>query len=311
MKQPYVALAILALSWAPTCRVDAQTQNGVIAGSAPVTLAPDEGRTPLATLREGTWVKLLSGEENGWYRVSFRDTYLGERVGYVRREHLRIQGATNPANSQTDLPITFSSVTIIASPKVDNGAANVRRSSTTLSTNVIEEALAFGHREALRSHGLSLHGSPGAASAGFRVQVHTPITWIRQLAGDAARQNRRLTPRSLTEDITAPVFRITAYADTTVAAPSSGGSVRHVTLRSDSEPFVVQPLTKETVTEEVPHPGGGRAVLEGLHLTFPLDAVRDLRGPRRDREVSIVVIGASGEEVIYKLTKKLFDDLPM
>jgi hypothetical protein len=338
------------------CLVAAHAQQGqtaTVAASAPVMLMPDPSRTPLATLRPGTQVKVLTAEEQGWYQVSFRDGYLGDRVGYVRSEHLRlaaapagpekpavaVAAASAPVKAVAPAPtnsVPAAAAPVTASPSPDPTpapspspeTARSRRSFPGLSEQIIEDAISYGHRQKGRGQGLRLTdsgqtwaalmtagGTGPTASNGFRLQVHTPIAWIRQLASDAAKEYRRFSADEVTEEMATSVLRVTAYPDTPNTVTSGGmagtSSVRHVVLRSESRDFVVQPLSREAFTEDVSNAMGGRATFEGLRLTFPMDAVRELRGPRGDREFFITVIGSTGEEKNFKVKKKHFDDLPM
>jgi hypothetical protein len=303
-----------------------------------VTLFPEPGRTPLATLGAGTQVQVLSAEQKGWYQISFQDGYLfGERVGYVRVEHVTLSApstATSAGRSETP-----ASADTTADPPPANGVAsatpvdpapysNGRISRHGLSADTIAAAILVGHRQESRAQGLGFldtgqtwtqlvtpSGTGPKASTGFRLRLHTPLAWIRQLASDAAREYRRFTLDEVTEEMTQPVLRVTAYStppDIVTAGGTAGKSwVRHVVLRSRSKDVIVQPLSKEAYSEHVVNALGGRAVSEGLRLTFPIDAVRELRGPLGDAEFFITVIVASGEETNLKVTKKHFADLPM
>jgi hypothetical protein len=330
---------------------------GAIAGSAPVVILPEPGRTPLATLREGTQVEVLSDEEQGWYRISFHDRYLGDRVGYVRVENLKLSApiasavaAVAPLDAAAQSAVTAPVETRNGSPSVStapretakleravtppgtvtaNDPARAGRSSFNgLSEDSIATAISLGNRQKGRTQGLRLldsgqsfmaamtaGGTGPTASNGFRLQVHTPLAWIRQLASDAAKEYRRFSLDDVTDQMTEPVLHVTAYPDTpnTVAAGGLQGtsSVQHVVLRSESRDLVVQPLAREAFSEEVSNAMGGKATYAGLHLTFAMDAVRELRGPRGDREFFITVIGSSNEEKNFKVKKKHFDDLPM
>ncbi len=56
---------------------------------------------------------------------------------------------------------------------------------------------------------------------------------------------------------------------------------------------------------------GGKAVFRGLRVKFPMDSVRELRGPSNDREFYIVVIGtAESGERAFKIKQKHFSELP-
>ena len=68
---------------------------GVIVTPAQMYLAPDATRVPLATLPSGTALRVLS-REGDWYRVIYRDRYLGDRTGYVHAVNVRIEAAAPP-----------------------------------------------------------------------------------------------------------------------------------------------------------------------------------------------------------------------
>ena len=266
-----------------------------VAAGAPVTLLPDASRTPLATLDEGTQVKLLGAAEDGWYRVSFQDSYLwGDRIGYVRAEHVRLGAATPPATPP-------------GSSAVPSTSTSRPRAMTGLSDASLSTAIAAGRRTSA-SPGLRL--TDRAVNARFRLEVHTPLAWIQQVASDATRQNRAFGLEDVTDEMTRGVLRVTAFA-----VPGGGATgastVRHVVLRGDSGDSFVQPLTTEPYSEHVIRAAGGDTVREGLRVTFSMDAVRRLRTARADGGFVIVVVGAGGEEAIVRVTTQHLADLPM
>jgi hypothetical protein len=158
-------------------------------------------------------------------------------------------------------------------------------------------------------------GTGATPSNGFRLQVYTPLAWIRQLASDAAKEYRPFSVGDLNDDAVAPVLRVVAFPDTpnTVTAQGMQGtsSVQHVVLRDEARRIVVQPTFKEPFTEEAANAMGGKATFVGLQAQFPLDDLREIWGPKGDREFFITVIGAGREEKDFKVKKKHFDDLPM
>ena len=305
-------VAVLGCSLA-TGYAQEQRVAGVVAVSAPVTLLPETGRTPLATLAEGTQIEVLGSEENGWYRISFQDSYLwGDRVGYVRSEHVRVSG-TPPAATT-------------ARPSAPAGADH-RSSRNGLSDANLSTAIAIG-RQQKGARGLRLLDTgqrwgalPTAGAAGsnvdsrFRLQIHTPLAWIQQLASDAAQENGTFALANVTGEMTRPVLRVTAYSQVPASANANANAndvrVQHVVLRGESSASVVQPLTKEAYSEHILKATGGRTTFEGLRLTFPIDAVRRLRDSRGDRALVITVIDARGRETSLRLTKEHFADLPM
>lgn len=287
-------VAALCTVSVPGSAQEAQVIATVAAG-APVTLLPDASRTPLATLDEGTQVKLLGAAEDGWYRVSFQDSYLwGDRIGYVRAEHVRLAAAPPPA-------------TPAASTAVPSNGTSRPRARAGLTDANLSTAISAGRRPGT-APGLRL--SDGGANTRFRLEVHTPLAWIRQLASDATRENRVFGLDDVTDEMTRGVLRVTAYAVVGGGA-TPAPAVRHVMLRGESSDAFVQPLTTEPYAEHIVRAAGGRTVFEGLRLTFSMEAVRRLRDARTDGGLVIVVVGAGGEEAVVRVTKQQLADLPM
>jgi hypothetical protein len=137
---------------------------------------------------------------------------------------------------------------------------------------------------------------------------------VRQLASDASKEYRTFTVADVSDESLEPVFRVVAYPDTpnTVSAAGLRGtaSVQHVVLRDETRRIVVQPTFKESFTQEASNAFGGHATFEGVRVKFAMSDVRELRGPKGDREFFITVIGNTGEEKDFKVKKKHFDDLP-
>lgn len=299
-----IAIVLAVSCWLATGKAQETRVFGTVTVPAPVTLLPDEGRTPLATLTEGTEVQVLAKEE-GWYRISFQDSYLwGDRIGYVRAEHVKVSAAVK------GVPL--------ARP-LTPGAPVGRLVRGSLDDESIAIAITSGIESRGRQSGLRLldNGQPwtgwravgGAAgrNTAIRLQVHTPLTWIRQVASEAAREGRRFTPSDLTADMTAPVLRVVAYVE--AAASSEDARLRRIVLRGERD-GVVQPISHEPFSEHVMIARGGASVFEGLRTTFPMDAVRRLRG-ETDDELVLVIIGARGTETRVRLTKAHLDALPM
>jgi hypothetical protein len=299
---------------------------GMIGDSAPVTIVPERGRTPLATLPEGTQVQILAAEEDGWYKIAFQDNYLlGERVGYVRIEHLRLAspasstprspGSKSPAPALLKQPITRPGTASAAPGSV---GTNGRGSRGSLSDSGIAEAIVTGRMSKspqglrLLENGQAWTRLTGPSTSRFRLQIHTPLAWISQLASDAALESRAFKLEDVTDEMTQPVLHVTAYSG--AVAPTSGDRtcwVRHVVLRGAAKEAVVQPLTKVAFSEHVVSASGGSTVFEGLRLTFPMDAVRRLRDSRADGEFVISVIGVNGEEKTLRITSAQLQQLPM
>ena len=92
----YLVVVALLFGAASTARAQPQSGNGVLINNAAMYLTPDPTRTPLATLPAGTPVRVLA-KEGDWYRVVFRDRYLGDRTGYVLAANVRIEPAAPPS----------------------------------------------------------------------------------------------------------------------------------------------------------------------------------------------------------------------
>ena len=300
-----IAVALVASCWLATGHAQEKRVVGTVTVPAPVTLLPEEGRTPLTTLTEGSVVQVLA-EEEGWYRISFQDSYLwGDRIGYVRAEHVKVSAPVN--GTPLVRPLT-------------PGAPVGRLARGGLD----DESIAIAVTKGIQSKGgqagvrLLADGRPWTgwrANAGvsaktpdLRLQIHTPLTWIQQVASEAAREGRAFGPNDLTVDMTAPVLRVVAYLETTRATTSS--LLRRIVLRGVTGDAVVEPISQEPFSEHVVIARGGPSLFQGLRVTFPIDAVRRLRG-RSDGEIEVVIIGASGAEKRVRLTKAHLDALPM
>jgi hypothetical protein len=90
-------LLTVATTTRPTALLAAQSGQptagpGTLLRNAPMFLIPDAGREPLVTLATGTVVNVL-GREGDWYRVTYRDSLLGERTGYIQAANVRVEPA--------------------------------------------------------------------------------------------------------------------------------------------------------------------------------------------------------------------------
>jgi hypothetical protein len=143
-------------------------------------------------------------------------------------------------------------------------------------------------------------------NTGFSVRVYTPKTWVEQLASNAAKEYRPFTVADITEEMLEPVLRVIVYPDkpTSVGFGSTNGtsSAEHVVLRDENKKTVVQPISKE--------PFSDRADYQGVVAKFSLDSVREVRGPKGDKEFLIVVVGAATKEKEFKVKEKHFERLP-
>lgn len=157
-------------------------------------------------------------------------------------------------------------------------------------------------------------GTGSTASSGFSAVIYSPTTWVRKLASDAAKRYQQLKAEDVTDISQERVLRIIANPDmpNTVTAEGIRGtsSVDHVVLQDKDRKITVQPSWKESFDTEAANAMGGKAAFKGLTVKFPLDSVRELRGPKADKEFFVVVIGTSGEEKRFEIKKKHFDDIP-
>jgi len=264
-------------------------ETAVVSVAAPVRVVPDVKQAPLATLEPGVRLQILA-VAGDWYRVSFRDLRWGDRVGYVRVEHVRIyapDGSPNvsPPSPALVSPAAVGSLVPTATPKPDppsvapataepatkspRPAPVVSSRSGGLSETAVANAIALGSKQRGRKQGLFLAdsgqqwaaaltagGTGATASNGFSVRAYTPLAWIRQLASDAAKEYRQFTINDVDEDATESVFRLIVFPDTpnTVTAQGMQGtsSVQHVVLRDESKQIVVQPTFKEPFSKRLP-----------------------------------------------------------
>jgi hypothetical protein len=165
------------------------------------------------------------------------------------------------------------------------------------------------------SAGLNRGLSQSGTNTGFSLRVYTPKAWLMQLAADAAKEYRSFTVRETTDEMLEPVLRVVVYPDKPTYVTASGmlgtSSVQHVILRDEQKRLVVQPSFKEDFEETASNAMGGKAAFQGLRAQFPMDGVRELRGPNNDREFYIVVIGSAvSKEKEFKVKQKHFASLP-
>lgn len=152
-------------------------------------------------------------------------------------------------------------------------------------------------------------------NTGFSLRIYTPKAWLMQLASFAAKEYRPFTLADITDDMLEPVLRVTVYPDKPSYVTASGlrntSSVQHVVLRDLSKRIVVQPISKEPFEETAANAVGGRATFQGINAKFPLDGLREIRGPGGNAEFSVIVIGTEGtKEREFRVKEKHFDRLP-
>lgn len=157
--------------------------------------------------------------------------------------------------------------------------------------------------------------NPYAATAGtgFSLRVYTPRTWVEQVASNAAKEYRPFAVSDIIEEMLEPVLRVIVYPDKPTTLSGQGirnaSSAEHVVLRDDKKTMVVQPITVEPFTDTVSS-ALRDAAYQGVEAKFPLDALRELRGPKGDREFLIIVVGAGTREKEFRVKEKHFERLP-
>lgn len=196
--------------------------------------------------------------------------------------------------------------------------------SFTMTDDQIQQAVTAGQKAKGKRQGLVLRdtaagiaaamaGSGSSATNGFWLEAFTPLSWIQQQASNAAKEYRTITAANVDDTWREPVFRVLVHPDTPTNVTSDGirfsASVQHVVLRSEDRKIVIQPLTKEQFTEDAQNGFGAKVTYSGVAAQFPMDALRELRGPKGDKEFLITVIGTGREEKNFKVKKKHFEDL--
>ena len=289
-----------------------------VAAMLPVRLLPDPQGIPLTTLAPGTEVKVL-GREGEWVHIQFNDRRYGNRVGYVLATGL----AADTTRNVGDLRPTETEPAKVVDSNGDPGAEIPSETIVvyaSLGPADIARSIEIGQR-AKGGHGLLLedatdHSFPtlgnlwkGAATEpDLRVQLFTPLAWIRQLASEAAEDQRAYTVADVTAETLEPVLRVVAIAEVP-ATGSTVAAVRHVVLRELGGSRVVQPLLEEPVSEVV-HTVDGRITRAGLAAKFSLEHVDELRGPRRKQVFYVTVTRATGAARDFRVTSAQLDTLP-
>lgn len=205
---------------------------------------------------------------------------------------------------------------------------HVAAQKATLSEQDRADAVRIGVKAKGKQMGLSLLDSGRAFSnalvastnryaatdgVGFSLRVYTPKTWVEQVASNSAKEYRPFTIADITEEMLEPVLRVIVYPDKPTTLSGQGmrnaSSAEHVVLRDENKKLVVQPIVKDAFTDTASS-ALRDAAYQGIMAKFSLDALRELRGPKGDREFLIVVVGAGKYEKEFRVKHKHFDDLP-
>jgi hypothetical protein len=207
--------------------------------------------------------------------------------------------------------------------------ARMRSGRAALSDEEIEQAFRYGRSDRGKNMGLVIRdagrGLMNALNAladeptegsGFWIEIYTPVSWLRQLSSDAAREYRDLSRRDLTRTDLASVLRVTVHPDMPDRVSRRGmrlsASVEHVVIRprGDKGARGLQPLSTRTFDETAVGRHGREASFEGVEATFDLEAVLRVRESSRDGEFDVIVIGSGDREKTFGVKKKHFERLP-
>jgi hypothetical protein len=147
-------------------------------------------------------------------------------------------------------------------------------------------------------------------ATGYSVDVYSPIAWVQHLAQTAKHELRPFGVSDVTEDMRADVWHVIASPSTPRELNNRAGSasVSHVVIRNENKSVVIQPLGKEPFDGSVQNGFGASLAYTGLSLTFPGDGIRELWGPKQDREFIVSVIGDRWK-YDFTIKKKHFQQL--
>lgn len=146
---------------------------------------------------------------------------------------------------------------------------------------------------------------------GFSINVFTPITWIRQMSANAAKEYRTFTRTDVTEEMKLPVMAVVVYGRKGKDYQEIfGESVQHVVIRNESRSMVIQPHSIDSFSDGQQNIFGASEEYIGKQAMFYLQDVTRLRKESPDGEFFITVIGEKSEKD-FKIKKKHFDKMPM
>lgn len=144
-----------------------------------------------------------------------------------------------------------------------------------------------------RNAGLRMGEAFNMSASGFRVEVYSPIAWIRSEAIRAKEEMRPFTISDVTPEMRADVWRVKAYPSTPdkVDQKFSVSSVSHVVIRNKDKTVIIQPIKKKPFPHTLQTLGGMTLTFEGLDLTFPGGEVAKLWGDKQNQSFWISVVG--------------------
>lgn len=208
-------------------------------------------------------------------------------------------------------------------------AVSKRSNRPGLSPDEIDDALSHGRAEKGKNQALVLRDTGRAISnvlnaladeptegTGFWIEVFTPMSWVAQLASDAAKDYRDLSADDLERSDLASVLRVIVHPDMPDRVSRRGmrlsASVEHVVIRprGNRHAPALQPVSKRTFDETTVGRHGREATFDGVEAIFDLAGVLRAIRESRDGEFDVIVIGERHREKTYGVKRKHFDDLP-
>ena len=308
--------------------------------AAPIFVLPDANRQPLRVVRAGSTLRLV--EQSGeWTYVQFSDPDYERRFGYIQTKFVQVM-APEPSEPivltapeaerlrRADQPVVKARPVVAPPPSLVAPSALLPAAlpAHILSDQDKADAVRLGSQQKGRLTGLLLTdpGRPfGNASTtaanrdaatdgtGFSLRVYTPRTWVEQMASNAAKESRPFAVDDIKDQMLEPVLRVVAYPNKPTvrsgAGASGASSAEDIVLRDEHKRTVIQPLSKEPFIDIVSSPLQELAY-QGIVVTFPLEALREIRGPKGDEEFLIVVVGDRTEKE-FRVERKHFSRIPM
>jgi hypothetical protein len=189
---------------------------------------------------------------------------------------------------------------------IQRGAANRKESKCGL--ELTDKGRDFFN--AMTAVGNSLNGTNNATQGGgFKIWIYTPEEWVCQISFEAAREYRVLGRGDLTPEDLADVVRVVAYPDTPTEVSAAGmqqqSSVAHIVIRDARKREAIQPIEKQTFTEDVQNAMGAKLQYVGVVAFFDPREVDAIRRQDKKGEFHVTVVGDNGEKN-FKIKHKHF-----
>jgi hypothetical protein len=180
---------------------------------------------------------------------------------------------------------------------IQKGAANRKESKCGL--HLTDKGRGFFNAMTAMGNGANgtNHSTQGV---GFSVWIYTPEEWVCQRSFEAAREYRVLASDELTPEDLADVIRVVAYPDTPTEVSAAGmqqqSSVAHVVIRDARKQKAIQPIDKQTFTEDVQNAMGAKLEYVGVVAFFDAKEVDAIRQLDKKGEFHVTVVGDNGEK---------------